>query len=102
MTQADDRLRALFAAEQPPARDPAFCADTMARVARRRFQQDLALLGLTGLVAATILWAVWPVIAPALRVLSQGLVPAMGALGLAGCGLLMLEILRLPGLPPET
>ena len=44
MTQADDRLKALFALDEPPARDPAFSTAVMEQVMRRRFQEDVALL----------------------------------------------------------
>ena len=42
---ADARLKALFAQDEPPARDPVFSAAVMAEVVRRRFLADMALLG---------------------------------------------------------
>jgi hypothetical protein len=83
MTEADDRLKALFAADEPPARDPAFTAEVMQALARRRFQMDLALLaGATGL-GGLVLWALWPVAQPVLVSMSQTLAPAAGALVVA-------------------
>ena len=38
---ADDRLKTLFAQDEPPARDPAFSAAVMAEIARRRFLDDV-------------------------------------------------------------
>jgi len=36
----DDRLKALFAYDEPPARDPAFSAAVMEKIMRRRFLAD--------------------------------------------------------------
>ena len=90
--RADDRLQALFALDEPPARDPAFSTEVMARVMRQRFQEDVAfLLGVTA-VGAGALWALWPVLQPVLLTLSRGFAPALGALALAGCALLVLDV----------
>lgn len=83
MDPADDRLKALFAADEPPARDPAFSAQVMERLARRCWLQDLAFLGTTSLVGAISLWAAWPVLQPALTALSGQLAPAAVAAALA-------------------
>jgi len=57
------RLEAFFAAEEPPARDPAFEAALMARLERRRLF-DLVSDYLTPVVAAlAVLFALWPAIA---------------------------------------
>jgi len=89
--RADDRLQALFALDAPPVRDPAFSTEVMARVMRRRFQEDVAfLLGVTAL-GALALWALWPVLQPLLLTLSRGFAPALGALALAGCALLVFD-----------
>jgi hypothetical protein len=83
MTKADDRLKALFAEDEPPARDPGFTAEVMQSIARRRFQLDLAVLGGAAAVGGLVLWALWPVAQPALVSISQALAPAAGALALA-------------------
>lgn len=84
MTDADDRLRALFAADAPPARDPAFSAEVMAAVARRRLLADLAGLAVAALVGGLVIWALWPLLGPAIAAASAGLAPvaAAGALAL--------------------
>lgn len=80
MTENDATLSAFFAASEPPARDHAFQAEVMARVARRRFQRELALIGGLSLLGGAVLWALAPVISPVLQSLGQELVPAAAAL----------------------
>jgi hypothetical protein len=63
MTDADLRLRAAFAADEPPTRDPAFALTIMDRIARRRLAMDLAGAAVAAVAAAVILWALWPVLA---------------------------------------
>lgn len=54
------RLAAFFAAEEPPARDPAFAARVMERLAMRR-TIDAVFEWLTPAVAAVaVIWAMWP------------------------------------------
>ena len=55
MTDADDRLKALFAQDEPPARDAAFSAAVMAEVVRRRFIVDMALLATATTAGAFVL-----------------------------------------------
>lgn len=90
MSDADDRLRALFAADEPPARDPAFSAAVVEALARRHFLADLALLAGASLVGGLSLWALWPVIQPALVQTSQSLAPAVTVLALAAGLVVML------------
>ena len=85
MTQADDRLKALFALDEPPARDPVFSAEVIEQVMRQRLREDVALLSGVSVVFAGALWLVWPTLQPALVAVSQGLAPALGAIGLAFC-----------------
>jgi hypothetical protein len=90
MTPADDRLKALFAADEPPARDPAFSAAVMERLARRRCLQDLAFLGGLSGLGGLALWAIWPVLQPALTAISGELAPAAFGLAVALSAVAML------------
>jgi hypothetical protein len=90
MTQADDRLKALFALDEPAARDAAFSTAVMEQVMRRRFREDVAMLSGVSAVGAGALWLVWPTLQTALVTLSQGLAPALGAIGLAFCAAVIL------------
>jgi hypothetical protein len=90
MTQADDRLKALFALDEPPARDPAFSTTVMEQVMRQRFREDVAILSGVSVVGGGALWLVWPTLQPALVAVSQGLAPALGAIGLAFCAAMIL------------
>jgi hypothetical protein len=80
---ADDRLKALFAEHEPPARDPAFSAAVIERMARRRCLQDMGLLAGVSAVGGVALWGFWPLIHPALGQLSGELAPAVVALVVA-------------------
>jgi len=90
MTQADDRLKALFALDQPPAPDPAFSAAVMENVMRQRLRDEVAMLCGVSVVFAGVLWLVWPTLQSALVSLSQGLAPALGAIALAFCAISIL------------
>ncbi|MBI1200678.1 MAG: hypothetical protein GC203_22675 [Phenylobacterium sp.] len=91
MTDAEDRLRALFAEDAPPARDPAFSTAVMERIARRRFLGEVALLSSFTLAGGSVLWAVGPSLAPTLAELSLGVTPLVGCLMLALTALAMLD-----------
>lgn len=75
MTSPDDRLKALFAADAPPARDPAFTTAVMADVARARLRGELMVHGTVSLIGAAVLAVLWPVVAPVIEVVARGLVP---------------------------
>ena len=90
MTKADDRLKALFAADAPPARDPAFSMAVMEKVMRRRFFEDIAMLCAVSCFGGVTLWPLWNALHPTLVSLSQGFAPAVGAAALAACAVLML------------
>jgi hypothetical protein len=90
MTQADDRLKALFAEDEPPKRDPAFSMAVMEQVMRQRFREDLALLSGVSVIGGGAMWLVWPTLQPALVAVSQGLAPALGAIALAFCAAMIL------------
>ena len=90
MTTPDDRLKALFAADLPPARDPAFQAEVLAGLARRRFALDLARLsGACGL-GALALGVLWPALSPTLADLGHSLAPAAMGVVLAGSVVVLL------------
>ncbi|MFI4966095.1 MAG: hypothetical protein ACHP9T_12100 [Caulobacterales bacterium] len=90
MTPADDRLKVLFAADEPPARDPAFSTAVMEQLMRQRLREELALLCGVSVVFAGVLWLVWPTLQSALVAVSQGLAPALGAMALAFCAVTIL------------
>jgi hypothetical protein len=102
MTTAEDRLNALFAADEPPARDRVFEAAVMAGLARRRFIQDMVLLGLACAAGALALGMVWDRIKPAFDLLSQGLAPAAAGLAVVMAAALVLRLRVLPGWEADT
>ena len=79
----DDRLKALFAYDEPPARDPAFSSAVMEKVMRRRFLADVAALSGVSALSGTALWALWPSLQPVVVAVAQGLAPAVVAAALA-------------------
>lgn len=62
MSEADAMLRTLFAADEPPARDPAFTLSVMERVQRRRFWGEVLMLAPVAVAACVILWAMAPML----------------------------------------
>jgi hypothetical protein len=80
----EQKLKALFAAETPPARDYAFQAQLAQRIALRRAWMTVAALMPWGVAAIAILWALIPVVGP-LGEDMAALVPAAGML--AGVGI---------------
>lgn len=99
MTDADARLKALFAEDEPPHRDPAFSAAVMAEMARRRFIADVGLLAIATAAGGFVLWAFWPVVSPLLATTSEGLVPVMACLTLAATAVAVVDGRLLPGGP---
>lgn len=91
MTEADARLKALFAEDEPPARDRAFSAALMARLERRRFAMDLAGLAGVASLGGLVLWALWPSLQPTLAMAGQGLIPVAASLVLALSVLALLD-----------
>ena len=77
--KADQRLKAAFAFDEPPARDYAFTVGVMERVARLRLWLRLAVLAPLALAAAAVLWAVAPRLEPVAANLFQGGEPLAGA-----------------------
>ncbi len=90
MTHADDRLRSLFAEDAPPPRDPAFSAEVMAALARRRFVADMISLAGVAVLGGLLLWAFWPLVGPALTIAGPALAPLAAALTLAAMAVVLL------------
>ena len=90
MRQADDRLKALFAMDEPPTRDTAFSTAVMEKVMRRRFLEDVALLCGLSVAGGGAFWLLWPALQPVVVSLSQGLAPALSAIALAAGALMIL------------
>lgn len=59
---ADDRLKALLAADRPPARDPAFSLTVAERLARRRAWTTLLALTPWLILVSVAAWAIHPVV----------------------------------------
>lgn len=97
MTDADARLKALFAEDEPPARDPAFSAAVMAEVARRRFIGDMALLGAATAAGGFLLWAIWPQLSRLLTTFASGLAPVAAGLAIAAMAVAVLDGRLIPG-----
>jgi hypothetical protein len=56
----DSRLAALWALDEPPARDPAFVLATLDRLARRRFRIRVARLVPPFVATMAVCWAIAP------------------------------------------
>jgi len=91
MTDADDRLKALFAQDEPPARDLVFSTAVMEELARRRFAVDMALLSAVTVASAFALWLLWPSLAPVVARLSEGLMPVAATITVAMAAVLLLD-----------
>ncbi|MFN3522421.1 MAG: hypothetical protein ACK4YQ_09245 [Phenylobacterium sp.] len=83
MDALDERMRRLFAEDEPPARDPAFVARVAEAAARRRLRGELAMLALASLAAAGGLYVFSPVLTPAVEALARQLAPVAAGLVLA-------------------
>jgi hypothetical protein len=90
MTKLDDRLKAAFAADEPPLRDRAFTAQVLGRLERRSFLIDIAVQGAFALAAGGVLWGLWPELSPLIRDWTPTLAPA-AALIAAGLSLLLVD-----------
>lgn len=84
MQTADDRLKALFASDAPPARDPVFASQVFEALARRALLLDLAWLAALCLLGAALLWKTWPHLSAALETAAVGLAPVAVVSSLAG------------------
>src|SRR5690349_11213642 len=90
MSRDDERLKALFALDEPPPRDAGFSTAVMERLMRRRFFEDVAFLSVLTLGGGLGLWVLWPVLQPMLVSVSQGFAPAVGAIALGVCAWIVL------------
>jgi hypothetical protein len=78
----DSRLAALWALDEPPARDTAFVLATLDRLARRRFRTKVARLLALFVATTAVCWAIAPSVEPLLR--SNGVeIVIAAAVGLA-------------------
>jgi hypothetical protein len=87
MTDPDRLLADLWAADEPPARDPGFVLQVIERVERRRLWLELGGLVSTAFAAGLALWA----LAPAIDLAVRRLAPAPwdpALMTLAGAGLM--------------
>lgn len=91
MTDADNRLKALFGKDEPSARDPLFVSGVMATLARRRFLSDLAGLAGVTILGALILWAVWPELASVIQALGPELSTFAAALVVAATAVVLAD-----------
>jgi sugar (pentulose or hexulose) kinase len=92
--RADDRLKALFALDEPAPRDTAFSAAVMEKVMRQRFREEVAMLSGVTVIGGGALWLVWPTLQAGLVTVSQSLAPAAGAAALAACATLVAGLWR--------
>lgn len=82
----DDRLRMLWALDEPPAHDSGFEIAVMARILRRRLWGDIAALVPVVAGLSIVAWALTPVVGPAVQAMAADPMSLLGlsvALGLA-------------------
>ena len=82
MTDPETRLAALWAEDEPPARDMGFEVAVTERIVRRRWLQTVLELCVLALAGFAVGWAAWPVVAADLNRAGPWLAVAV-ALGLA-------------------
>jgi len=83
MTEADRRLQAIFAAEAPPARAPAFVFELLHAMERRRLRWEIAAQAVLALVTGALLWGFWPAVSPMLIAATPTLAVCAAALAAA-------------------
>jgi len=84
MTELDQRLQSLWAADEPPAADPAFVLAVMERAERRRLTLDIASLVAPTVGGAAVLWASAPWLSRAWTLAAPMIVTPAFAAGVAG------------------
>jgi hypothetical protein len=82
MIDPEARLKALWALDEPPARDPIFEEALAARIERRRLWQTVVELWAVAFAVLVGGWAAWPFVAAALVPVAPWLAAAF-AIGLA-------------------
>jgi hypothetical protein len=89
MSDADERLKALFALDRPPRHDPAFVLEVAHRLHRRRLWLELFGLIPWVIAASAILWVLTPWLQMVSRPAASGLALVTPAAGLAFCAWLL-------------
>ncbi|MBS0297639.1 MAG: hypothetical protein JSR45_15120 [Proteobacteria bacterium] len=79
MSEIDRRLSEVFAADAPPARDPAFVFRVLQAEERRRLGLEMLLQGAATTAGAGLLWAALPWLSDAV----QSATPVLSAFSLA-------------------
>ena len=83
MSEADDKLKALFALDQPPQRDPAFMLELAHKMHQRRLWLELAGRIPWFITASAILWVLSPWLQMISHPAAAGLAMLAPAAGLA-------------------
>jgi len=92
MSEIDRRLNDIFAADAPPARDPAFVFGVLQAEERRRLGLSVLLQAAAAVTGGALLWAALPWLAPGM----EAAAPVMGVFSVAMGGALgLLVLLRL-------
>jgi hypothetical protein len=86
MSDPDSLLADLWAADEPPERDPGFVLSAMEAIERRQLWLNMAALGVIAGVIGLVSWAV----APEVAAMARALFPADTAIAatLSGAGLM--------------
>lgn len=77
---AEDRLSAFLNEGRAPARDLAFELEVMRRVAGRELMRTVGMAGLFALAAGVVLWALAPLLVPAIEPAASALAPVASVL----------------------
>lgn len=91
MTEADLRLKAIFAADAPPAVDPTFALGVLHAVERRRLIVATLVNAALAIAAGGLLWAVWPMVAEPVARAWPSFAPAAGIVAAALVSLALME-----------
>ena len=94
MSDADLKLKAIFAADAPPARDPAFNLAVLHRIERRRLMLSTLVHAALAVALAGVLWAVWSAAADQVLDVSAEYAPAVALVVAALACLGLIEALQ--------
>lgn len=83
----EQKLSALFAADEAPAGDVAFVAEVAGRIALRRAVATVLAMIPWVIAATAILWVLAPVAVPLVSGLEEALSPVLGGVALAAAAL---------------